>query len=161
MSFHTGKPTQGTDMTELDPAEALASVHDTRTALADRLVTPGWYNPVLGLAMGVLFMSYASHSVWVIVPAEVAFVATMTALVTAYRRINGVWLNGYRKGRTRRATVTMTLALAVLAAVAGALDAGLHQRWGWIAAGMLTVPLVTVCGSWFDRLLREELADGS
>ena len=41
--------------TTYDPASALADAAQSRNALADRLITPWWYHPVIGVPLGAMF----------------------------------------------------------------------------------------------------------
>jgi hypothetical protein len=62
-AFHVGKPIAKTGMDDvsvpghdIDPDEAAAALHHVdagRQHVADRLVTPAWYHPVLGLLAGL------------------------------------------------------------------------------------------------------------
>jgi len=144
-------------MNDLDPATALATVSQSRAALAERVITPVWYHPILGLAIGLFFASYGTHNWWVITPAEALLFVVCFVLRAAYRRITGVWMSGYRRGRTRPATFTLLAILVALPVGAAVLDEHAHVHWAWYAAGALAVPSVIVFGRWFDELLRAEL----
>ncbi|MGD0715383.1 MAG: hypothetical protein ABSB24_14535 [Gaiellaceae bacterium] len=91
----------------LDAREALREVAEQRRLAADLLVTPRWYHPVLGLLAGGLCASASSHSVPVIGAAFAVYVVGIAALMTVYRRRNGVWVSGVRRGPAGRVTVRL------------------------------------------------------
>ena len=74
-------------------AAQLAALQADRVALADRVVQPWWYDVALGLLLFGFLASYALDSLWVTFPALLVFAAGLGALVAAYRRITGVWVN--------------------------------------------------------------------
>jgi hypothetical protein len=140
---------------------ALMAVQKQRSAVADRLVTPWWYHPCLGVLAGVIIAVQAAHS-----PAATAIgvgvaVAGMGFLSASYQRITGVWVSGCRRGRAGRITLALVASYVALLVAAGALDYGLGQRWAYVAAGAVAVVVTVVLGHRFDEVLREELRSGS
>jgi hypothetical protein len=73
-------------------AAQLAALQADRAALADRVLQPWWYDVALGLLVFGLLGSYAFDSLWVTFPAVVLFLAGLVALVSAYKRITGLWV---------------------------------------------------------------------
>lgn len=140
-----------------DAVAALDLVHHARTALADRLVTPWWYHPVLGLLLGAFLASYAVGSGLAIGIGVVLYGVGVGMLTRRYRQITGVWVNGLRAGSASRWAWALG-AVALVAFLAGlGLDRGLGQRWGLPAAGLLVAVATVVLGRRFDEALRAQL----
>ncbi|PZE38310.1 hypothetical protein [Curtobacterium sp. MCPF17_031] len=148
----------GSDPT--DARQALAAVDATRASVADRLVTPWWYHLALGLLAGAYLVGYALGDTVVRAAVLVVFFAGILALVSAYRRLTGVWVSGHRAGAATRWAVAMGVfdVVAVVAAIF------VHEATGllwpvWVLAVMVVVAMV-VLGRRFDRRLRSELRQG-
>jgi len=140
-----------------DAASALDLVSASRAGLADRLVTPSWYHPCLGGLLGLFSASYALRSPVVTVVALALYLVGCLALVRAYRRATGVFVNGLRAGAASRwaAAGGAVSAAAILAGVA--LDRGLDWRWAPLAAGLVAAVATVVFGNRFDEALRAQL----
>jgi hypothetical protein len=134
-------------------ADALAAIGRQRRLAADRLVTPWWYHPALGVLVGGFVATRAIDSTVVQMLALVLFFAGLALLVSAYRRITGLWVSGYRRGPAGR--VTWLLVVAYVAAIAGAYLAG--GVAAFLAAGAAIAVATVVLGRRFDQALREEL----
>ncbi|MDN3480138.1 hypothetical protein [Curtobacterium sp. APC 4022] len=143
-----------------DARQALAAVDATRASVADRLVTPLWYHPVLGLLSGGYLVGYVLGDAFVRVVVLLVFFAGIIALVSAYRRLTGVWVSGLRAGSATWWAVAVGVfdMVAVLAAFVVHESTGL--RWPvWVLAVVVALAMV-VAGSRFDRRLRSELRRG-
>lgn len=97
--------------TQTDAQQALDQISSTNRSVADRLITPLWYHPLLGLLVGGLVAGYALGSTWVRLITLIVYVAGLVALRQAYQRTTGVWISGFRAGRAR----VWAIALAVVA----------------------------------------------
>lgn len=142
---------------ENENVDQLAVIAEARAALADRLTTPWWYHPALGLLMAgyVLAISFASTAVRT--AAGVLFLAGGWGLVSVYRRLTGVWVSGFDAGRASRwAKATGALVGSVLAA-AWAVAYWTELTWpAWCLAAVAFVGAV-VLGRRFDTALRAQL----
>ncbi|MFQ1003354.1 hypothetical protein [Modestobacter sp. SSW1-42] len=138
-----------------DAAAQLAALQADRAALADRVVQPWWYDVALGLLLFGFLASYAFDSLWVTVPALVVFCAALGALVQAYRRITGVWVNV----DARSMTVWCAICVPVLVA-AFVLAEGFDQHWVMVPAGAVLGVAVTVLGRRWGRAYAAELRSG-
>ena len=138
----------------------LAAVRTGRSAAADRLVTPWWYHPILGLLLAGLLVAYGVGSRWVIGAALVVFCAGVSALVTAYRHQTGVWVSGLNAGSASR--WAYALAALILACFAATLVARYVQHAGWLAwaAAAVAVAGTVLIGRRFDVALRERIRHG-
>ena len=137
-------------------AEAqLATLQAQRTALAERATTPWWYDALLGLLLFGFVASYSLDNTWVTLAAVAVFLLCLRGMVVLYRRLTGFWVDGFRRGPTRRAiAVWIVGSLAVLGAGFLAED---HRRGSMVIAGaVLAVGLVLV-NRWWGRLYAAEL----
>ena len=135
-----------------DAAAQLAALDADRAALADRVVPPWWYDVALGVLLFGLVASYAFDSPWVTVPVLVVFCAGLGVLVSAYKRITGVWVNIGAK----HMALWCAIYLPVLV-LAFALAEGLDQRWVMVPAGAVLGVAITVFGRRWNRALAAEL----
>jgi hypothetical protein len=137
---------------QLEARAALAAIAGQRREAAERLVTPWWYHPLLGILIGGLIAAQAGPTALKVAVLPVFFIG-LAALVSAYQHVTGVWVGGLRRGPAGR--VTIALVAVYLAALAVSVILG---GWAAIAAGIVVVVATVVLGHRFDRALREELA---
>jgi hypothetical protein len=133
-------------------AAQLAALQADRAALADRVLQPWWYDVALGLLLFAFLASYAFDSLWVTFPALVLFFAGLGALVSAYRRITGIWVNV-----TARALVPWGVLVLVVLVPAFVLAEGYDQHWVMVVAGALLGVGVAVFGRLWGRAYAAEL----
>jgi hypothetical protein len=144
--------------------DALAAVAGTRAALADRLITPWWYHPILGVL--VALVGLLTGRVLGSRGAAVAVlpVLGMFALAATYRRLTGVDLVGSPLDTGSRARRLLYLLIAVIGVcLAGCFIAGYEFGLLWVPwlLGAVAIVLVTVIGRAYDRALREHLRDSA
>lgn len=119
---------------------------------------PLWRHAAFGLVMGMLVLGQGFD-----LPLKMALFAVAMAgcawLVTDDRRRYGVFVNGYRKGRT------LPLTLAMLVAVLAAMGAEIHAHAaGWPLAPKLTIAAfafaaATVGSIVWTRIYQRELLE--
>jgi hypothetical protein len=135
------------DPIDRDTAAAqLAALQADREALADRALQPWWYDVALGLLLFGFLASYALDSLWVTFPALVLFAAGLGALVAAYRRMTGIWVNT----PSRLMALWGALVLVVLVP-AFVLSEAFDQRWAMVAAGAVLGVAVGVLSRVYGR----------
>ena len=143
-----------------DAARMLAEVNAARTDMARRAVAPVWYHPALGLLIGGL-VAVQGQSLWILGPYYLLFLLGLVGLVRAYRAHTGVWINGYRKGRTM--IVSLGLAALVVAIMLG--STWLVRERGLTIApfigGVLAALLTTAGGFLWEIAYRRDLRDGA
>ena len=138
-------------------AASLSSLQSTRADIADRIVTPWWYHPALGLLIGGVMASMSTHSTWVGLVALVVFFAGIYALKKSYERLTGLWVNGLRPGRTRSAIHVWFVVYYVVFALSLWLEYGRDVRGAMAVGGLVIGVAMVFIGRWWDRLLRAEL----
>jgi hypothetical protein len=146
---------ESNEMDRDDAAAQLAALRADRTALADRVLQPWWYDVALGLLLFGFLSSYAFDSLWVTFPALVVFLAGLGALVAAYKRITGVWMSaGGRVMWVWGALVVLVLAPAfVLAEV-------YDRRWAMVVAAAVLGIAVGVLSRLWGRAYVTQLRKG-
>lgn len=147
-------------MTDNDTARMLAEVQAANAELARRAVAPVWYHPALGLLAGgmivVLAAPVAATLIYVLF-----FALSAGLLVAAYRRHTGLWINGYRKGRTRWVTIAMAATYAVIAVGCLWLARERGMTWAPYVGGALVAVVVTAAGFLWEVAFRRDLRDES
>jgi len=138
--------------------DALASIEAVNRAqadLADRLVTPWWYHPGLGLIEATFVVSMGLPTWWRLAAVVVA-IAGLGVLVRAYSRLTGLGMS-WQYARQAGGWV-MALVVIVLAALAVVLLVG-HPLVTAAAAVVVFVATV-VLGRRTDRAIRDRLRRG-
>jgi hypothetical protein len=150
----------GTTTDRAAAAADLAALQAGRAAMAERAMQPWWYDALLGLLLFGVISSYSAHQNWVTAAALVVFLAGCLALMAAYKRITGFWVNGLRPGPTRRAVrVSLVGYVAVLALAAGA-EYGLGWRGAMVVGGAVLGVGVALISRWWSRIYIAELREG-
>lgn len=143
-----------------EAAAALGRAGLAASAAADRLVTPVWYHPVLGLLCGVLVLAEGVGNVPFLTVALLGFGAGIGLLFNAYRNQTGMWVDVHRSGRAAPYAFAVGGVIAV-AMVVAMLDSG---RWdgAWASAvcALITFVAVIVLGRRADAVLREQIRVG-
>ena len=142
-----------------DAEAQLAALRFQRAALAERAVQPWWYDALLGLLLFGFVSSYAVHSSWITLAALAGFLVCLRGMVALYARRTGLWVSGFRQGRTRRA-VLVWAAFALLVLLAG-FAADDHWRGSMAVAGAVLGVGVALISRWWTRIYVAELREGS
>ncbi len=143
-----------------DAARMLAEVNAAKSEMARRAVAPVWYHPALGLLIGGL-VAVQGQPLWILGPYYGVFVLGLVGLVRAYRAHTGVWVNGYRKGRT----MIVSLGLAALIVAIMLASTWLVRTRGLtmapFIAGVLATLVTTAGGFLWEIAYRRDLRDGA
>ncbi len=138
-------------------AEAMAVIQERQAWLADRLVAPCWFHPLLGLLGGGLVASGEARSgvllAWAIV---VYTVACGTIMWVNQRRVGGLTFRYFDRPMTMVSGLQI-LACAVTVAAACWLDFAEGLRGALLVAGLLIAVLIIEFGRLSDRVLRQRL----
>jgi hypothetical protein len=143
-------------ISDTESLEALNQIAAANREMADRVKAPGWYNWSLALLMGGM-AAVQEAPLPAIFAYEVFFLVGVALLVRAYKRKTGVWIPGYRAGRTR--WVSFGGAALVGAIMVGGV--GLYRFMGvhgaCIAAGVVVTALTRIhCYVW-EKAYRRDL----
>lgn len=142
-----------------DALRMLAEVEAANADIAERAKAPTWYHPALGLLVGGL-IAVQGQPIPVMIGFYVLYAIGLVLLVRAYKRRTGMWVSGYRAGRTRWVAV----GLATLAMVAGLISIWLLRERGLTAAplvfGAIVAVIVTIGGFVWEAAFRADLRDG-
>jgi hypothetical protein len=133
-------------------AAQLATLQADRASLADRVVPPWWYDVSLGSLLGCFLASYAFQSKWVTLSATLVLVVGLNVLVSAYRRITGVWLNIDARGMALFCAVYLPVLIGAFV-----LAEGFDQYWVMVPAGVILGVATTLVGRRWNRALAAEL----
>jgi hypothetical protein len=141
-----------------DAAAQLAALRADREKLAQRVMQPWWYDVGLGLSVFLLLSASSLRDAgpWRFV-ALFGGVALLWGIVTAYKRITGVWVSGLRDGRTQKA-IGVWLAV-YLVVVGGSLWAefGLDLRGAAAVGGAVLGVAIAFISRWWMRIYVAEL----
>ncbi len=133
-------------------AAHLAALRADRVALADRVVAPWWYDVTLGLLLFGFLASYAFDSLWVTFPALVVFLLGLGMLVSAYKRITGIWVN------VTWGAMAAWMAVVLPVLVAGfVLAEGFDRHWAMVVAGAVLGLAVVLFSRYWGRKLVADL----
>ncbi|KAD3633092.1 hypothetical protein GD627_09640 [Arthrobacter yangruifuii] len=138
--------------------ETLDALSNDRLALAERVKTPPWYYPLLGVAtvfiIGSPGVEQPSRSVLV------AFgVIALVALTVASQKKTGVTINRTAGPRSLGIAVTLGVAVAFLLGVSLTLESTGHEAWIALTAAVAFLA-VWLLGRLYDRAYYLELRSG-
>lgn len=135
----------------------MAAIDGARASAADRLVTPWWYHPVLGLLAAVFVVAMTIGGTWVMVVVVVVYFAGLGVLMGAYKKQTGLWINGLTAGKATWWTLPLVVIMVAGMGAAYYLHAGKGLDWPAWLAGAVVFVAVNVFGRLFDRALRADL----
>lgn len=139
--------------------EALTAIASARSDAADRLTTPGWYHPVLGLLAAVFVVAYTTGGTAVMIAVAVVYFLGIGILMGAYKKKTGMWINGLTAGKA--SWWTLPLIVVMIAGSAGAyyFHAAMGLHWPAWVAGLAVFIAVNLFGRRFDVALRKQLRE--
>jgi hypothetical protein len=131
---------------------ALDSAAAARRAAAQRLRTPRWYYPALGLLLAQhVFVQGLDERNWTL-PSSLLLIGGAVVLVFVRRQATGLSIAGPRSAESRRLLALMSLTAAasiVLTAVVQSLAIG-------AVAALVALVVTAVTGPRYDEALRDE-----
>lgn len=143
-------------ISEAESLEALNQIAAANREMADRVKAPGWYSWTLSLMMGGLVAMMEAPTLWLIAY-ELVFLVALGFLVGAYRRRSGVWIPGYRAGRTRWVAIGGGAVYLVIVMTAIWLNREMGVRGACVVAGVIMAALTRVhCYVW-EKAYRRDL----
>lgn len=141
-----------------DAAQSLEAMRQSREKLAAAADCPPERHLAFALALGALVACQAAP-VWGVFTVEAIVLAGIPLVILWDRRRTGMFINGYRNGRTR----PLTFAMLAFALALGALGV-----WLKLSRGVWWAPLpcgaVVAAGAWWAsarwmRIYRRELSE--
>jgi membrane associated rhomboid family serine protease len=150
----------------MNPQEAqaaLAAVEQSRSDIADRLITPWWYHPILGVLIGGLVtVALIGVPTMVLLGVLAVYAAGIAGLMAAYRRKARVWVGGFDGGpRSRRSLTLLFASILAIAILGAAFSIGMEIRWTAPITGLVVAVVLTIRGRRFDEVLRAELRESA
>lgn len=142
-----------------DALRMLAEVEAANTDLAERAKAPTWYHPALGLLIGGMVAVQGLPTAGKIA-AYLVFAAGLSLLMRAYKRHTGMWVNGYRAGRTRWVAVGLAAITTLCVLMAVWLDRERGLTYAPLAFGAIAAVIVTIGGFVWEAAFRADLRDG-
>ena len=138
-------------------AAELAALQSRRAALAERAMQPWWYDALLGLLIAGFLASYSLRNTWVTLGALVLLLVALRAMVALYTRLTGMWVNGFRKGSTRRAIHVWLVLYAVVLGAAASAEYLLDVRGAMAVGGVVIGTGLALISRWWTRIYVAEL----
>lgn len=142
-----------------DALRMLAEVQAANTAMAERAKAPIWYHPTLGVLMGGMAAVQAAPIAWMLAY-YVVFLVGLVLLVQGYKRKTGMWVYGYRAGRTRIVAVSLAVVTGLLMLNSAWQFREHHVTWAPLVTGVVLAVLVTLAGFVWQAAFRADLREG-
>lgn len=143
-------------ISEAEGLQALDEIAAANRQMADRVKPPGWYNWSLSLGLGGL-LAVQEFPVVVVFAYEALFLVGLAVLVTAYRRRSGVWIPGYRAGRTRWVAFGGAAVYGAVMLISVYLKRDLHLDGACLVGGVILAGLARAhCYIW-EKAYRRDL----
>ncbi len=136
--------------------EALAGAQAARARLAGAADCPRWRHAAFGALMGGVTAVQALPGFWVTV-AELSLMAGALGLYAYDRATKGVWLNGYRRGTTRKVTFAMLAVFLAVYTLSVLAKVGLGWTWAPVAGGGLVAVAADAFSRRWSRVYRREV----
>ena len=138
--------------------QALEAVSSAKRSIAAASAAPLWRHVAFGVVMALLMLSIAAGQPFWMLPWALSMFGVVL-LLWWDRRQTGLFVNGYRQGRT----LPLTLALLVVT-VALAFAAVRLNTHGERQLALLTVPaafvVALVASLWWERIFLREMGAG-
>jgi hypothetical protein len=142
-------------LSETQPREALDLIAEANRQMAERAKPPGWYNWALaGLLGGLLAVQELPFPF--VIGYELMAAAGVGLLIAAYRRHTGMWIPGYRAGRTRWVAISAAAIFVVIDLGCVWLKREMGLNGVCFAGGLLLAALTFVkCRAWMAAYRRD------
>ncbi|MCW2583769.1 MAG: conserved rane protein of unknown function [Klenkia sp.] len=142
-------------------AADLAALQTDRTALADRLRQPWWYDPALGLLTAGFVASCSFGFPWVTLGALVVVLVGVRLLMAAYTRHTGTWISGFSGGPATDRLVRAWGVLAGIVLVAGLVaELAFDLRFAMVVAGVVVGGTAALLSHRWTTVYQRQLRSG-
>lgn len=145
-------------LSSTEAAQALEALRRSRAELAAAADCPPLRHMAFAGLLGGITASQAAPVPWTLV-IEGAMMAGVALVVMWDRRRTGMFINGYRAGRTRPLTFTLLGVTLALLAVGLWLKTSLGLIWGPVACGVATALIAYYASRWWQRIYKRELEE--
>ncbi|MGX7894552.1 hypothetical protein [Tsuneonella sp. HG222] len=142
--------------TASEAAAALAAASATRASLAHLTDCPPWRHAAFGLVMGLLVTGIGLPQPWQVATMVVSMAGVIWLKKWDERRY-GVFVNGYRRGKTLPLTVALTAALLALIVIQVRLRAAGAPLPTAFAIGCAAFLVATSASVLWSRIFRREM----
>jgi len=148
----------------MNPEEAQAALAGVRSAegrLAGKVAQcPPWRHAAFGGVLAILIGSIAISTQAQIV-GTVIVLALIVLIVQSDRRRYGVFVNGYRRGKTRSMTLVYLGAMTTMVAAAMYMRVNDFTIWSKLALALIAFALGTAISVKWQAIFRRELEGGA
>lgn len=143
-------------ISETERREQLELIAAANRRMAEQAKAPKWHHWTLGILIGGLCAAQELPMPWPVAYYPVAILG-MGWMVRAYRRHTGMWIPGYRAGRTRWVAFGSAGVVTVIFLTATVItrNTGLHGVY--LAAGALIAVAATLRGYAWEKAYRRDL----
>ena len=143
-------------LSSAEAAEALEAMRRSRAELAAAANCPPARHLAFAGLLGGLIAGQAAPRPWPLL-IEAVLLGAMGLVVMWDRRRTGMFINGYRAGRTRPLTFTLLAVTLGLLALALWLKDGMGVAWAPLACGGAAAGGAYFASAWWQRIYRREL----
>jgi hypothetical protein len=145
-------------MNPSEAAEALAALQTSRERLAAAASCPPERHLAFAVIMGSLVACQAAPPLWTI-GIEVLLIGAGVLVFLWDRRRTGMFINGYRAGRTRPLTFLLLGVTIIFLTLGIWLKHGLGLTWGPIACGLAVAVFSYGLSAAWQRIYKRELQE--
>jgi hypothetical protein len=139
-----------------EAADALAAMQASRARLAAAADCPPQRHLIFGLLMGGLVATPALPTTYTLI-AEACILVGVALVVRWDRRRTGMFINGYRAGKTHPVTLSLLVAFLALYALSIWLSFEQHMPWGSVGCGLATAAVGYFASIQWQRVFRREM----
>lgn len=139
-----------------DAADALAALKASQARLAQAAECPPQRHAAFAAIMGC-FVALPVLSDMMMLMAEVVLLPLMALVIIWDRRRTGMFINGYRRGRTRPLAFTLLALMLVMLALSYWFSRGLDMRWASLVLAVVAAAIGYAFSRQWQRVFRREM----
>ena len=139
-----------------DARASLDAIHRVNADLADRLASPWWYYPGLGLVEALVVSSFTFHVWWLQLLVVIVAMAGLRLLVTSWERLTGLGMSRKYNALARGWIIALLVVVGAAMAVVFLVDEPVVTA----ATAMVVFVATVVLGRRAEKTMQERLRDG-